>query len=298
MSEFPISGVETFWWLPVLVAFLVSMVTSTGGVSGAFVLLPFQVSVLGFSGPAVSPTNLIFNIVAIPSGVWRYYREGRIVWPLAMVIIAGTLPGVFLGAIIRVNYLPDPGSFKLFAGLVLLYIGLRLGLSLLKKKQGEALRPGSGDFRVTESRLGLRRISYRFENQDYSASTGWLFLLSAVVGIVGGAYGIGGGAIIAPFLLTMFGLPVYTVAGAALLGTFVTSVVGVLFYLLLAPFYAHTGLAITPDWQLGVLFGIGGAAGMYAGARLQRLLPATLIKLVLAVALLFIAARYVIEFFR
>ena len=33
-----------------------------GGVSGAFLLLPFQVSVLGFTSPAVSPTNLIFNI--------------------------------------------------------------------------------------------------------------------------------------------------------------------------------------------------------------------------------------------
>lgn len=43
-----------------------------------------------------------------------------------------------------------------------------------------------------------------------------IFTLSFVVGIVGGIYGIGGGAIIAPFFVTFFGLPVYTVAGAAL----------------------------------------------------------------------------------
>jgi len=70
--EFPASGVETYWWLPIVVAFGVSSLTSAGGVTGAFVLLPFQMSVLGFVGPAVSPTNLVYNIVAIPGGVIRF----------------------------------------------------------------------------------------------------------------------------------------------------------------------------------------------------------------------------------
>jgi len=73
--EFPASGVETYWWLPIVVAFGVSSLTSAGGVTGAFVLLPFQMSVLGFVGPAVSPTNLVYNIVAIPGGVIRFWRE-------------------------------------------------------------------------------------------------------------------------------------------------------------------------------------------------------------------------------
>ncbi len=51
-----------------------------GGVSGNFLLLSYQISVLNFTSPAVSPTNLVFNIVAIPSGVYRYLREGRKNW--------------------------------------------------------------------------------------------------------------------------------------------------------------------------------------------------------------------------
>jgi uncharacterized membrane protein YfcA len=100
---FPTAGVEIFPLIPFLVAFVVSFFTSMGGVSGAFLLLPFQVSVLGFTSPAVSPTNLVYNIIAIPSGVYRYIKEGRMAWPLAWVIIAGTLPGVFLGAIFRIK---------------------------------------------------------------------------------------------------------------------------------------------------------------------------------------------------
>jgi uncharacterized protein len=44
---FPISGIEVSPIIPVIVAFYVSFVTSMGGVSGAFLLLPFQVSILG-----------------------------------------------------------------------------------------------------------------------------------------------------------------------------------------------------------------------------------------------------------
>ena len=80
---FPVSGVEVNPLIPPLIALVVSTFTSMGGVSGAFLLLPFQVSVLNFTSPAVSPTNLVYNIVAIPSGVYRFIREGRMNWPVA-----------------------------------------------------------------------------------------------------------------------------------------------------------------------------------------------------------------------
>jgi uncharacterized membrane protein YfcA len=64
---FPVSGVETYAFIPPLIAFVISFFCSMGGVSGAFLLLPFQMSVLNFTSPSVSSTNLIYNIVAIPS---------------------------------------------------------------------------------------------------------------------------------------------------------------------------------------------------------------------------------------
>jgi uncharacterized membrane protein YfcA len=296
MITFPISGVETYWWLPVLVMFVISLFTSMGGVSGAFLLLPFQISVLGFTGPAVSSTNLLYNIVAIPSGVLRYYREKRMVWPLAGVIIAGTLPGVFIGALIRVTYLPDPERFKLFAGLVLLYLGVRLGIDIFRKEKPNSGQ-SEGDFSVSDPYLKFRRLGYIFKGESFTASTLVIGGISLFVGIIGGIYGIGGGAIMAPLLVAMFRLPVHTIAGAALLGTFISSVTGVVFYTLIAPFYAGSGLAITPDWMLGGMFGIGGAMGMYVGARLQRFVPARAIKVLLTVILLFVAGRYIVQFF-
>ena len=128
---FPVSGVETAIWVPPLVGLVISFFTSMGGISGAFLILPFQMSILGFTSPAVTPTNLVFNVVGIPSAVYRYFKEGRMNWPLAWNIIVGTLPGLVLGLFIRVWYLPDPRAFKLFVGCVLFYIGGRMLFQLI-----------------------------------------------------------------------------------------------------------------------------------------------------------------------
>jgi len=141
----------------------------------------------------------------------------------------------------------------------------------------------------------MTRIVYEFYGQTFDINAMGIMALSFIVGIVGGVYGIGGGAIIAPFFVSFFGLPVYTVAGAALMGTFVTSVAGVAFYQMIAPFYPD--MAIAPDWLLGFLFGTGGFAGMYCGARLQKFVPAKVIKWILAFCILVPALRYIWEFF-
>jgi uncharacterized membrane protein YfcA len=114
------------------------------------------------------------------------------------------------------------------------------------------------------------------------------------VGIVGGIYGIGGGAIIAPFCVAVFHLPVYTIAGAALMGTFITSIAGALFFSIIP---APCSVSAMPDWPLGILFGIGGFVGMYLGARLQKYVPQKFIKVFLGVLIIFLAAGYIIQYF-
>jgi uncharacterized membrane protein YfcA len=315
---FEVSGVTVSPIIPFLVAFFVSLFVSSAGVSGAFLLLPFQVSVLGFTSPAVSPTNLFYNIVAIPSGVYRYMREKRMAWPLAWVIIIGTLPGIFIGAVLRIRYLPDPKNFKFFAGCVLLYIGLRLVYAMIKKngltiekakiveerfyaeknKENTAPENKTNPMQAVRTvKFSFKRYSYSFYGEIFAFNTIGLLLLSFIVGIVGGTYGIGGGAIIAPFLVAFFGLPIYTIAGATLMATFVTSIAGVVFYAGIAPLFAHTGLAIAPDWTLGALFGAGGFLGIYCGARLQKYLPAKIIKTILAIIITLVAIRYISNIF-
>jgi len=318
--HFPVSGVDVFPLIPPLVAFVIASLVTSAGVSGAFLLLPFQMSVLGFVSPAVSPTNLIYNIVAIPGGLYRYIREGRMAWPLTWVVILGTLPGVFAGAVIRVRYLPDPRGAKFFVGLVLLGLGARLlwEASMRSSKGRErqralaqkfearlaehrsAGRRGAGlppEAVVKTRRVSFKRIEYEFWGEVFSFSTAVIFVLALAVGLIGGIYGIGGGAIIAPFVVTVLCLPVYTVAGAALLGTFITSIAGVGFFELLAVTPLGAGAPVRPDWALGALFGVGGLAGTYCGARLQKYLPERWIRLGLGLLITGLALSYIGQFF-
>lgn len=309
---FSVSGITVDPWIPPLVAFVVSFLTSMGGISGAFLLLPFQMSVLGYTHPSVSSTNQLYNIVAIPSGVYRYCKEGRMVWPLTWSVVIGTLPGVFIGALVRVTGLRDPRAFKLFAAAVILYIAIKMFKDLRKQSAAAstastatgaakgaaplAASYGNPAATVTITHRNLRRFGYTFQGESFDVSVLGIFILCFIVGIIGGIYGIGGGAIIAPFLVTFFGLPVYTVAGAALMGTFVTSVAGVAFYTAIAPFYPH--LSVAPDWLLGILFGLGGMGGMYLGARCQKFVPAKGIKWMLVVIMFSTALKYILEFFQ
>lgn len=295
--SFPVSGVQTWLWLPPLVAFVISFFTSMVGVSGAFLLLPFQMSVLNFTSPAVSSTNLVFNLLAIPSGVYRYVREGRMLWPLTWIVTAGTLPGLIGGYYVRVLYLPDPRHFKLFAGAVLLYIGYRLLGEFMPWRKSAAKAapiPNNGVMSMKPLHFSFAETAFEFRGERYAFSTPAMFMLALAVGMIGGIYGIGGGSIIAPFCIAIFGLPVHAVAGAALAATLFTSVVGVCLYSVLP---APAGMVTQPDWALGLLFGIGGVAGMYLGARCQKHVPQRLLKLLLGGLLIFLAGHYISAFF-
>src|SRR5688572_22810411 len=83
-----------------------AVLTAPVGVSGAVFLLPVQVSLLGIPSPAVTPTNLLYNVVAVPGALARYGRAGALWNHLSRRLVSGTVPGVIAGAVIRVIVVP------------------------------------------------------------------------------------------------------------------------------------------------------------------------------------------------
>jgi uncharacterized protein len=257
-------------------AFVIAVLATPAGVSGAVLLLPFQVSVLGTPSPAVTPTNLLYNVVATPGALYRYWRQGQTGGRLALVLIAGTLPGVVAGSVIRVELLPGARVFDLVVAGVLLPLGLWLVLTRPGVPHDTGFSEGTG-FPAGSGGQQVRVIPVPA-----------LVLLAAAVGCVGGIYGIGGGSILAPVLIGSGRRPA-EVAPAALASTFVTSVAGVITFTVLS---AHAQGPVAPDWPTGVALGIGGLAGAYLGARLQPRLPDALIRRLVGVLVVAIGARY------
>jgi len=251
-------------WLYVVAAlasFTIASLATPAGVSGAVLLLPFQVSVLGTPSPAVTPTNLLYNVVATPGALVRYWRQGQTGARLTRTLLAGSIPGIVLGSIIRVELVPGPRVFEGIIALVLVPLGAWL-----------ALRRGSSDGRA------------RWQ----ITTSAPLIAISAIAGCVGGIYGIGGGSILAPMLIG-FGRSPREVAPASLATTFVASVAGIDTFVLFS-IDAHASVA--PEWGVGIALGIGGVLGGYTGARLQPHLREAAIRRLLGVLVLAIGLRY------
>jgi uncharacterized membrane protein YfcA len=140
-----------------------------------------------------------------------------------------------------------------------------VGLFILRKPA-----PGSIDRRL--SSRAVRRLAF-------------------VVGTVGGIYGIGGGSLLGPILVGT-GMAVATVAPAALFSTWLTSVVGVVAYLLLS---LDAVGPISPDWSLGIATGLGGLAGGWIGASLQPHVPERALRTLLGVMALALAVLYLVQ---
>jgi uncharacterized membrane protein YfcA len=244
-------------------AYLIAVLATPAGISGAVLLLPFQVSVLGTPSPAVTPTNLLYNVVATPGALYRYWRQKQTGGHLALVLIAGSLPGVIAGSIIRVELLPGPRVFDLVVAAVLVPLGIWLAITR-PPPPGESGRP-------------VRIIPVPV-----------LVPLAAVVGCIGGIYGIGGGSILSPILIGSGRRPA-EVAPAALASTFVTSVAGVVTFTILS---VHEHGSVAPDWPTGIALGIGGLAGAYTGARIQSRLPDVLIRRLVGILVVAIGVRY------
>ncbi|HEX7660085.1 MAG TPA: sulfite exporter TauE/SafE family protein [Pseudonocardiaceae bacterium] len=247
-----------------LAGLLIAVVTTPVGVSGAVFLLPVQLSVLAVPSPAITPTNLLFNIVAVPGALLRYRRYSDLISPLARRLLLGTVPGVVAGAVIRVFAVPGAREFRLIVAAVLLPLGVWLWV--------RTLRPGAQRTRP-----------------EPAAHT--IVVLALAAGVVGGIYGIGGGSLLGP-LLGGLGVPMATLAPAALTSTFLTSIVGAASYAILS--LAATG-PIAPDWPLGLLCGLGGLLGGYLGARLQPHLPEKVLRLLLGALAIGLAALYVTQ---
>lgn len=175
--------------------------TAPARVSGAFLLLPFQVSVLGFTGPAVGPTNLIYNVFASPGGIIRYLREGWILWELALIVVTGSLPGVLAGAMLRVTLFASPDAFRTFVGLVLLYLGGRLLWEIARELRSEEEATGPARLHVGAVKSSIHRVECEFAGAIHAFAPAPVLLLSFAVGVVGGVYSIGAVATSFPFWL-------------------------------------------------------------------------------------------------
>ncbi len=297
--EFEVSGISAAPWVPLAWGFLVGLVFSIVGAAGGILASVGLISVLGVNNvnlvkPMAQMLTLISPVIAVPS----YYRQGRLVTGLALLLGAGGIAGALIGSTLSVSYLHELRIFKPVFGVFILLIALQLGWQLLVPRSSGSSPAGRAaslfEHVIEEGRpvrsVGVKQLGFsvsRFEmlfsNERFDYNPWVPVLVGLGVAVVSSALGVGGGFLMVPFMSMVLGLPMTIVAGTAALAIFISSVTSIGNYV---------RLGVELDVPLLALLFIGTIAGSFLGPILSKYFREAWFKALLAIVLSLISLRY------
>lgn len=222
------------------------------GVGGGVLIVPALVLLAGFGQKLAHGTSLAAVIPISVTGAIGYAVDGSVNWVVAALLAAGAMVGALLGTWL-LHVLPVRWLRYGFAAL-LLFTAVRLGFETPE--------------RLAEAELGV-------------AGMALMLLLGLVVGTLSGLFGVGGGIIMVPAMILLFGFSDVVAKGTSLLVVIPTGIVATVQNL-------KRGNA---DLRAAAWLGLAGVVSAYGGVRLALLLPPRVSVLLFAALLAFTAYR-------
>lgn len=171
-----------------IVAFLYASV-GHGGASGYLALM----ALFSFSPTTMKSSALILNIFVSLISFYQYYKGGYFKWKLFLPFIITSIPASFIGAYITL----DAMLYKKILGVLLIFPILRL-FGLIGKESDD-----------------IKDVKWL-----------WALIIGAIIGLLSGMIGIGGGIILSPVILLMHWANMKQTAAVSALFIFVNSVSG------------------------------------------------------------------------
>lgn len=267
----------------------VGFVAGMFGVGGGFLLTPFLIF-MGIPSPVAVATSAAQIAASSVTGAMTSWRRGALDQKLGLILVSGGLVGTWLG-ILFFNAMRRLGQLDLIISLS--YIALLVGIggfmlfesirALLDARRGTArnARP-AGSHRWFET-LPLR---VRFTQSGIYVSVLPFLAAGLVFGFIGAVLGIGGGFMLVPALIYIFRIPVHVVVGTSQFQILCTMLVATLM---------HAASSGTVDIVLALVLIVGGVIGAQMGARAAARLDADQFRLLLALLILAVGARFAAE---
>lgn len=246
------------------------------GIGGGIIIVPALVLLAGFTQLAANGTSLV--ALLLPVGilaVLTYYRNKLIDVRAGALIAFGIALGVFGGAQLALGL--SPALLKVFYALFMFYIGWRYlePRKLWRARQARLHNPDAPKTpKADETPPTIPQIGW-----------GYLLLVGLIAGVFSGLFGIGGGVVIVPILVSFMRydqkLAVGTSLGALLLPVGLPGVIS---------YYAAGEL----NFGAAVPVAVGLVIGALAGANIAIGLPSALVKRMYGAFLLIVAVYFVI----
>jgi len=175
----------------IVAIFIVAVLYSSvghGGASGYLAVMAF----LSVAPEVTRPTALVLNLFVASIATIQFYRSGYFSWRIFLPFAVASIPLAFVGGMI---HLPT-NVYKIILGAVLVFAAFRLAINL------------KGDEDVHEPPIV------------------WGLLIGAVIGLLSGLVGVGGGIFLTPVLLLARWSETKTAAGVSAMFILVNSISG------------------------------------------------------------------------
>jgi hypothetical protein len=280
----PIAEVSVDAFLLLGLGALVGFLGGLFGVGGGFLMTPALI-LIGIP-PAVAVASGANQIVASSiSGAVSQWRKGNVDVTMGVVLLVagvlGTGAGVMLFRLLQQTGQIDlvvQLSYVLLLGVVGVMMAFESVRAVLRRR-GAAKPPGRLHQHFWVHRWPLRM---RFRRSKLYISAIPPAAIGFVVGILTAIMGIGGGFIMVPAMIYLFGMPTLTVVGTSQFQiVFVTAVTT----LLLA------ATTHTVDVVLAILLIIGGVMGTQMGTRMAQVLRGEYLRGLLAAMVLAMSVK-------
>lgn len=207
------------------------------GGGGSILTVPILVYVAGFEAKEAIAASLFVVGVTSAVSVFSHARGGRVMWRTGLIFGAAGMAGAFVGGLLGGHI---PGQILLIAFAVMMVATSVAMLRGRKKKNDDGAAPVRHELPV-----------------------GRVLLDGAIVGLVTGLVGAGGGFLVVPALALLGGLPMSVAVGTSLVVIAVKSFAGLAGYL----------TTVQLDW--GITLGVTAAAivGSLVGSKLAGRIP-------------------------
>ncbi|WP_342744363.1 sulfite exporter TauE/SafE family protein [Oceanobacillus rekensis] len=263
-----------------IIGLFTALIGSTMGLGGGIILIPslLLMGSISDSFSWVTPqsivgVSLITMIITALASTLSYAKIKRIDYKTGILLLSGSIPGGMVGS--WLNQFINSQSFLLYFGMLMIVISL---LFLIKRTTSSKKRY-DGDMR------GVRTIELYGETYQYRITIPVAFLLSFVVGTLSGLFGIGGGSIIVPALILLFGVPTHIATATSMFMILFVSIFGA---------STHIALGHIP-WEYVIFFIPGSWIGGKLGAKVNQLLPGKALEWILRILLVFIGLRMIYQ---
>ena len=177
----------------IVALFMVAILYSSvghGGASGYLAVMAF----LAVAPEKMRPTALILNLFVASIAFVQFYRAGHFDWKIFLPFAAASVPMAFVGGFI---HLPTT-VYKIILGISLMLAAIRLAINL------------------------------KSENEPRAPQVWICLIIGAILGLVSGLVGVGGGIFLTPILLLMNWTETKKAAGISALFILVNSISGLL----------------------------------------------------------------------